>query len=279
MPGPFVDDAQVAQARGIASQVIEPVFDLIRRHTTISVERTVLRLFGMSDAGPGGIPLTNLMTDRLKAAGVLNRGAAYWYGRALHLGAASPLDAVERIAALPAAKLAPLSPQVEGNLREEVRREAEAAVDELRRRIDERDALRREFPMSPAPHRYVIVATGNIYDDVIQAKAAAQAGADAIAVIRSTAQSLLDYVPHGATTEGFGGTYATQENFRIMREALDDESRRLGRYIRLTNYCSGLCMPEIAALGAMERLDMLLNDAMYGILFRDINMRCLLYTS
>jgi beta-lysine 5,6-aminomutase alpha subunit len=30
-------------------------------------------------------------------------------------------------------------------------------------------------------------------------------------------------------------------------------------------------MPEIAAMGAMERLDMMLNDAMYGILFRDIN--------
>src|SRR5262249_33171997 len=145
MPGPFVDDARVAQARGIASQVIEPVFDLIRRHTTISVERTVLRLFGMSDAGPGGIPLTNLLTDRPKAAGVLNRGAAYWYGRALQLGAASPLDAVERIAALPAGKLAPLSAEMEGNLRDEVRREAETAVDELRRRIDERDALRSEF--------------------------------------------------------------------------------------------------------------------------------------
>ena len=237
------------------------------------MERTVLRLFGMSDAGPGGIPLTNLMTDRLKAAGVLNRGAAYWYGRALHLGAASPLDAVERIAALPAGKLAPLSAETEGNLRAEVRREAEAAVDELRRRIDERDALRREFPMSPAPHRYVIVATGNIYDDVDQARAAAQAGADIIAVIRSTAQSLLDYVPHGATSEGYGGTYATQENFRIMREALDAESRRLKRYIQLTNYSSGLCMAEIAFAAAWEKLDMLLNDAMYGILFRDINMR------
>ncbi|MDR0967056.1 MAG: lysine 5,6-aminomutase subunit alpha, partial [Myxococcales bacterium] len=100
-----------------------------------------------------------------------------------------------------------------------------------------------------------------------------QAGADIIAVIRSTAQSLLDYVPHGATTEGFGGTYATQENFRIMRDALDEESRRLGRYIQLTNYSSGLCMPEIAFCAAWERLDMLLNDAMYGILFRDINMR------
>ena len=41
----------------------------------------------------------------------------------------------------------------------------------------------------------------------------------------------------------------------------------------LTNYASGLCMPEIAAMAALERLDMLLNDSMYGILFRDINMR------
>ena len=92
-----------------------------------------------------------------------------------------------------------------------------------------------------------------------------------IAVIRSTGQSLLDYVPEGATREGFAGTYATQENFRLMRAALDDSSRELGRYVRLTNYASGLCMPEIAALAGLERLDMMLNDSMYGILFRDIN--------
>ena len=30
-------------------------------------------------------------------------------------------------------------------------------------------------------------------------------------------------------------------------------------------------MPEIAAMGALERLDVMLNDALYGILFRDIN--------
>ena len=46
-----------------------------------------------------------------------------------------------------------------------------------------------------------------------------------IAVIRTTAQSLLDYVPYGETTEGFGGTYATQENFRLMRAALDEVER------------------------------------------------------
>jgi len=32
-------------------------------------------------------------------------------------------------------------------------------------------------------------------------------------------------------------------------------------------------MPEIAAMGAFERLDVMLNDALYGILFRDINMK------
>ena len=108
---------------------------------------------------------------------------------------------------------------------------------------------------------------------MVQAQAAARQGADVIAVIRSTGQSLLDYVPYGSTTEGFGGTYATQENFRLMRSALDEVSEEEGRYIRLTNYCSGLCMPEIAAMGAFERVDMMLNDALYGILFRDINMQ------
>jgi beta-lysine 5,6-aminomutase alpha subunit len=58
-----------------------------------------------------------------------------------------------------------------------------------------------------------------------------------------------------------------------MRAALDEVSRELGRYVRLTNYASGLCMPEIAALAGLERLDMMLNDCMYGIIFRDINPR------
>jgi beta-lysine 5,6-aminomutase alpha subunit len=157
--------------------------------------------------------------------------------------------------------------------------EAEAArlvqegIARIRARRAERTAMVEELGNPPAPWLYVIVATGNIYEDIVQAQAAARQGADVIAVIRSTAQSLLDYVPYGPTTEGFGGTYATQANFKLMRAALDEVSREVGRYIRLTNYCSGLCMPEIAAMGALERLDMMLNDALYGIIFRDINMK------
>ena len=36
---------------------------------------------------------------------------------------------------------------------------------------------------------------------------------DELARGTNTGQSLLDYVPYGPTIEGFGGTYATQENF------------------------------------------------------------------
>jgi beta-lysine 5,6-aminomutase alpha subunit len=273
MPGPFVDDAQVEYARQLARETTEPVLDLVRRNTTVSIERAVLRLFGISGAGSRGVPLANLMVDHLRCAGVLSKGSAYWYGRALRMGAKSPQDAVERLTAAPIQKLPQLPPEEEAKVRDEVRAEARAAVEDLRRRVQSRDDLRNELGMPESPHKYVIVATGNIHDDVDQARAAAQGGADVIAVIRSTAQSLLDYVPHGATTEGYGGTYATQENFRIMREALDAESRKLHRYIQLTNYSSGLCMAEIAFCAAYERLDMLLNDAMYGILFRDINMR------
>ncbi|MDP1920453.1 MAG: lysine 5,6-aminomutase subunit alpha [Myxococcales bacterium] len=273
MSGLFITDEQIARARALARDITDPTFELISKNTTISVERTVLRWFGVDGVGNLGAPLVNLMVDRLKAAGVLNKGAAYWYGRALRMGASSPLDAVERLTAAPLETLQPLAADEEAKLRADVRAEAEAMVRELKDRVANREALKAEFPMGATPHKYLIVATGNIFDDVDQARAAAQAGADVIAVIRSTAQSLLDYVPHGATTEGYGGTYATQENFRIMREALDDESRKLKRYVQLTNYSSGLCMSEIAFCAAWERLDMLLNDAMYGILFRDINMR------
>ena len=160
---------------------------------------------------------------------------------------------------------------------EEIRAALAPVVEEtlgrIRGNVARRQEYLAEFGEKQGPYIYLIVATGNIYEDITQAKAAAKQGADIIAVIRTTGQSLLDFVPFGATTEGFGGTYATQENFRLMRAALDEVGEEQHRYIRLCNYCSGLCMPEIAAMGALERLDVMLNDALYGILFRDINMQ------
>ena len=99
---------------------------------------------------------------------------------------------------------------------------ASSAID--RRRAERERLVKRLGDPPQRPWIYLIVATGDIYEDIPQAQAAAREGADVIAVIRSTGQSLLDYVPEGATREGFAGTYATQENFRLMRAALDETS-------------------------------------------------------
>jgi beta-lysine 5,6-aminomutase alpha subunit len=181
---------------------------------------------------------------------------------------ASPQQVAEGVAAGEKLVSDPVFSAEARELAARLAREADQRIGAQRTR---RDELVERYGDPPTPWLYVIVATGNIHEDARQAQAAARAGADVVAVIRSTAQSLLDYVPYGETTEGFGGTFATQANFRCVRAALDDVMPEVGRYLRLTNYASGLCMPEIAACGALERLDMMLNDSMYGILFRDIN--------
>lgn len=266
-----LDARLIADCRRLAGQIADDVQAFINRHTTVTIERTVLRLLGVDGVDEFGVPVCNLMVDEIKAKGDLSLGVARYVAGAL------------------AATKKTLPEFLEAYLRDEVTLAGHplpdrAAADRIlkpyfdasfarirKNRADRNDFLRR-FPAKPT-EIYVIVATGNIHEDAVQARAAAKAGADIIAVIRTTAQSLLDYVPYGITTEGFGGTVATQANFRLMRKALDEVSEEEHRYIKLVNYASGLCMPEIAVMGAFERLDVLLNDSMYGIIFRDINMQ------
>src|SRR5215471_20531448 len=264
-----IDPAVVEECRAIAAEVAGGVQSFIDRHTTSSIERTVLRAYGVQGADPNGVPLVNTCVDRFVKAGTLGSGIAYFLGCELAKGAKDPQEAAEELAY--GQKLADAVPVADARRAlEPWTKKAIGTIDAARQ---QREAARKRLRVGPEPLKYVIVATGNIFDDADQARAAAQAGADIIAVIRSTAQSLIDYVPIGTTTEGYGGTWATQENFRVVRAALDDEQEKLGRYLQQVNYSSGLCMAEIAYMAAVERLDMLLNDAMYGILFRDINPR------
>ena len=267
-----LDPKVVDSARQHAANIAHDMQEFIERHTTVSTERTIVRLLGVDGVDDVDTPLPNVVVDQLKEAGALPTGAAYWIGNAIVQTGKTPQEIAEEMAEgkLDITKLPTCS-------KEEASEALKPSIKATFEKIDMQKAKREEYLKTigegPEPYIYVIVATGNIYEDVIQAQAAARQGADIISVIRTTAQSLLDYVPYGPTTEGFGGTYATQENFRIMRKALDEVGEEVGRYIRLCNYSSGMCMPEIAAMGALERLDVMLNDAIYGILFRDINMQ------
>src|SRR5215472_4107738 len=268
-----LDPAVVREARELAARAGRPIVEMASTHTTVSVERAVLRLAGLAGADNGGMPWVNHLVDAVRQTAGLEHGVAVPVWDALLAGGYDDLAGLAEAASL--GKVQFRVPT--GADAEPARAAAQAALRRGIGRIDANRARRQQMIDETAEPRkpwiYLIVATGDIYEDIPQAQAAAREGADVIAVIRSTGQSLLDYVPEGATREGYAGTYATQENFRLMRAALDETSRELGRYVRLTNYASGLCMPEIAALAGLERLDMMLNDCMYGIIFRDINPR------
>ena len=278
-----LDQGLVESCRQAAARIAADVAEQIAGMTTLSVERTVARLFGVDGANDLGAPLPNVLVDHVRARGGLGKGVAYWIANATLQaeGMESPpahnppaWEGAQQIAEAVEANTLdlcalPLAP--EAAIRERARTELARGLGEIDARMETRRALRERLGESPPPLRYVLTATGNVYEDVAHSLAVAEAGGDIVAVIRSTAQSLLDYVPYGPTTEGYGGTFATQANFAIMRAALDEWSEQHGRYVRLSSFCSGLCMPEIAAMGAIEGLDNMVNDALYGILYRDIN--------
>jgi beta-lysine 5,6-aminomutase alpha subunit len=267
-----LDRATVRRARSLARTAGKPVVDLAKAHTTVSVERATLRMAGLSGADHDNVPWVNHLVDAVRGSVGLEHGVTTPVWDALARGEAPDLLTLAQKSASGSATFR----LPEKGARTKAKRAARSAVSHGIRTIDRQRATRdrlitRHGEPKQKPWIYLIVATGDIYEDIPQAQEAAREGADIIAVIRSTGQSLLDFVPEGATREGYAGTYATQENFRLMRAALDESSKELGRYVRLTNYASGLCMPEIATLAGLERLDMMLNDSMYGILFRDIN--------
>ncbi len=263
-----LDRDVVTNARAKAQNIARKMHEFIKEYTTTTIERTICRLLGVDGVNAEGIPLPNVIVDNID----VKTGAAVYLGNAIHQTGLKPQEIAEKVAQ-GSINLTELSMSTPEEIQNAILPLAELGAEKIRNNRKIRTDYLNSFGDKEGPLLYVIVATGNIYEDIIQADSAARKGADIVAVIRSTGQSLMDYVPYGATTQGFGGTYATQENFRLMRKALDEAGEDLGRYIRLCNYCSGLCMPEIAAMGALERLDVMLNDALYGILFRDINMQ------
>ena len=266
-----LDPGVIASCKAAAEQIAAQVAEQISSKTTVSVERTIARLLGIDGANALEVPLPNVLIDHVRDRRELDRGIAYWLGNALLADEArSPQQIAEAVDA-GELDLCELPRSSEVAIRARVMGECESRLEQISARMQERRELRERLGESRPPLRYVLTATGNVYEDVVHGLAVAEGGGDIVAVIRSTAQSLLDYVPYGPTTEGYGGTFATQENFRIMRAALDEWSKANGRYVRLSSFCSGLCMPEIAVMGAIEGYDNMVNDALYGILYRDIN--------
>ena len=205
-----LDASIVADARNSAKNIAVDVQSYIDEHSTIAVERTICRLLGIDGIDSFEVPLPNIVVEHIEKEGNIALGVAHYIGNAMVETGLSPQELAEKISA-GEINLGKISTHDVFEIKLAIDKIARENVDKIANNRKDREDLLEKYGDKQGPLLYLIVATGNIYEDITQAVAAAKQGADIIAVIRSTGQSLLDYVPYGATTEGFGGTLATQE--------------------------------------------------------------------
>src|SRR5579859_7811928 len=93
-----MDVQKVARCRALAAEIADDVQRYIDAHTSVGVERTILRAYGAEGVDQQGAPMVNVAVDRYAKAGLLGRGIALYLGRALLAGAGSPQEAAERLA-------------------------------------------------------------------------------------------------------------------------------------------------------------------------------------
>ena len=177
-----LDPATVRTARRLARRAARPVVRLAGTHTTVSVERATLRLAGLEGADAERVPWVNHLADAVRANVGLEHGVALPVWDALRRGVAPDLLTLAQKAATGGAGRSGVEFRVPaGRDAERAARAARAAVAAGVRRIDRSRATRARLVqrLGDPPRRpwiYLIVATGDIYEDIPQAQAAARAG-------------------------------------------------------------------------------------------------------
>ena len=178
-----LDPALVARARDLAAVAGRPVLEMTEQHTTVSIERAVLRMAGLEGADPEGIPWVNRLVDTVADQVGLAHGVALpvWDALAAQRRAGIAADDPLLVLAQRAAAGSVTFRVPEGRPRAGAAgaaiRAARAGVRRVDRQRAARDRLLARYPVDHSPWLYLIVATGDIDEDVPQAQAAAREGA------------------------------------------------------------------------------------------------------
>lgn len=250
-----LDRDKIDQCRNLAERIVAPIERYVERHSSTSIEASVLRMMGVENAHHQK-SCANLIVDKLPKE-QLRRGAAWWFAKAFVNSGIDANTLARKIAAgeikfsdipeIPAEKIK--------NAATKLAKAGIAKIDEAKKR---RNLMLLKLPEGSPPLKCISLDAGDIHKTCAQAADAVGDGADIVAMTSAASE------PHYENA---------QKNFRAMRKTLDDSAEKAGRYIRLAGSSQGLFMPDIAAMAAAERVDMLLNDPLCGILFHDINMK------
>src|SRR4051794_5271355 len=157
-----LDRAVVRRARALARRAGRPVVDLARTHTTVSVERAVLRLAGVGGADPDGIPWVNRIVDAVRADVGLGDGVALPVFDALRRAGETDLTRLAQKAAAGSVRFRVPDGRDATAARTAARRAAKQGIATIDRRRAERERLvRRHGDPVRRPWIYLIVATGD----------------------------------------------------------------------------------------------------------------------
>lgn len=78
-----LDRATIDGARATASRIADQLHGWINLYTTTTIERAVARLLGVDGVDAAGVPLPNVLVDRLHEKGLLGHGLLSWLARAM----------------------------------------------------------------------------------------------------------------------------------------------------------------------------------------------------
>src|SRR3954452_20605356 len=153
-----LDPALVARARALAARAAQPVVDLAHRHTTVSVERAVLRLAGLTGTDPvtgdgraeDRVPWVNRVVDAVRDQVGLESGVALPVWHALTSGSAPSLQALaEQVGAGTARFEIPADPERARDPARDTGPAGLARIDANRRRREELVATHGDPPRRP----------------------------------------------------------------------------------------------------------------------------------
>jgi len=161
----------VDRARAAASAIADDIQQHIERHTTDTTERATLRLLGISGVNEIDVPLVNVVAEHARE--LLPGGIMRPFVDLMIQTGRNAQEVAEGVAAgdlaladVPAGRRAAAEARAA-----ELAGEGVARIDAVRAR---RNELVAETGEAVKPYVYVIVATGNIYEDASQAQAGAR---------------------------------------------------------------------------------------------------------
>ena len=93
-----LNQKQIERVKELASQIADHVQEFIADHSSLSVERAVLRLYGVDGLAECGAPLSNRVVDIWKTSGDISAGISRPFAAAMLASDSSAQKTAEMIA-------------------------------------------------------------------------------------------------------------------------------------------------------------------------------------